>query len=378
MDKILVSACLLGQHCRYDGSDCANPLLEELNRFFDLVPFCPECEGGLPTPRLPSEIKDGRVYTKNGENVTKYYNLGAEKALRLCKLLNIHIAILKDKSPACGVYEIHDGTFSGKTKKGMGVTASLLSSFDYWLMSEGDIPGFLEKQKAKRQLVDQKTEEYRLQEKMEQERQAQSSEELKEPRYEDKPRRSYKPRYEDRPYRKEAEEGEEGRKPFRKSYGDRKPYGEKRSYGNKKPYGDHKPYGDRKSFAEGKEYGEKRSYGDHKPYGDKKPYGDRKPYFKDGAASGDKPYFKKYHHDEEGSSYERKPRAYGDRKPYGEKRSYGDRKPYGDKKSYGERKPYFKKEGSGYRKPFKKSFGGSKGPRKAYSSFKKNGDSSDE
>ena len=111
---------------------------------------------------------------------------------------------------------------------------------------------------------------------------------------------------------------------------------------------------------------------------ERKPYGDRKPYFKDGAASGDKPYFKKYRHDEEGSSYERKPRAYGGRKPYGEKHSYGDRKPYGDKKPYGERKPYFKKEGSGYRKPFKKSFGGSKGPRKAYSSFKKNGDSSDE
>ncbi len=394
MEKILISACLVGEHCRYDGLDKKSPYIDELNKYFDLVPFCSEVEGGLETPRSPSEIKNGRVYNKKGENLTKQYNLGAERALKLCKLLNIHICILKDKSPACGVYEIYDGTFSGKTKKGQGVTASLLSSLDFWVLSEDDIPMLLEKQKKKREIIEEKTAAIKAKESGEA---VEGSEESQ-----DKPYRSHhgdgdgyhKPygerksygegkSYPDRPYRrsfhKEGEEGSEDRpykksfhrdgdRPYRKSYGD-KPYGERKAYGERKSYGD-KPY--RKSFhkdgenleerpyrkpfrKEGQEgfkksYGERKAYGD-KPYGERKSYGPRKSY-------GDKPY--------------------GEKKPYGERKSYGDKKPYGDRKSYGDKKPYARSS-YGDKKPynkeggFKKSYGGPKGgfkksygPKKTY------------
>ena len=388
MEKILISACLVGEHCRYDGTDKKSPYIEELNKYFDLVPFCSEVEGGLETPRSPSEIRSGRVYNKKGENVTKQYNLGAEKALKLCKLLSIHICILKDKSPACGVYEIYDGTFSGKTKKGQGVTASLLSGLDFWVLSEDDIPMLLEKQKKKREIVEEKTAAIKARENGEvTEESEEGSERSHYSHYGDrdgyhKPygeKKSYGERkaYGDRPYRKpfhkDGESGEErpykknfhrdGDRPYKKSYGD-KPYGERKSFGDRKPYGD-KPY--RKPFHKDGENGEerpyrkpyrkdgeggfKKTYGERKSYGDRKPYGDRKSY-------GSKPYGEK-------KSYaERK--SYGDKKPYGDRKSYGDKKPY-SRGSYGDKKPYNKEGG------FKKSYGGSKGgfkksygPKKTY------------
>ncbi len=410
MDKILISACLLGEHCRYDGKDCKNPLIEELNRYFDLVPFCPEVEGGLPTPRLPSEIKAGRVYAKDGTNVTKEYNLGAEKALRLCKLLNIHIAILKDKSPACGVYKIYDGSFSGKLKKGMGVMASLLSSIDYWVMSEEDLPEFIDMQKKKRQIVETKTAEIKAKEQAKANGEELPSEEegrstptwkKREGSYERKnsyPRKDYGRRDfhkdGDKPYSKDGSSYE--RKP--RSYGD-KPYFKKEgSYGDKPYFKKDRSYGDRpykkdfhrdgeRSFSkEGASYERKpRSYGD-KPYFKKEgSYGD-KPYFKKDRSYGDKPYFKKdrpfgdkpykkdYHKDgdkpysKEGSSYERKPRSYGD-KPYFKKdRSYGD-KPY--KKSYS-KEGGNSFHGGGYSKP-RTGYEGRKYGYKSSKPYKKNG-----
>ncbi len=366
MDKILISACLLGEHCRYDGKEEKNPLIEELNKYFDLVPFCPEVEGGLPTPRIPSEIKSGRVYNKKGENVTKEFNLGAEKALQLCRFLNIHICILKDKSPSCGVYEIYDGTFTNKLKKGQGVTASLLSSVDYWVMSEDDIPSLIEKQKKRREIVEEKTANIK----------AQESGEQSEASYE---RPSYKGHY----------SSEDGERSYRKPRFERKPYGEKRSYGDRKPYGEKKAYGEKRSFGDKpfrkdyrrdgenseerpykksfrkdgerpfkKSYGEHRSYGD-KPYGEKRSYGDKKPYGEKRSYGDRKPYGEKRSYGDKKPYGER--RTYGDKKPYGEKRSYGDKKPYGEKRSYGDKKPYgnsgFKKSyGSG----FKKSYGAKK------------------
>lgn len=346
MDKILISACLLGEHCRYDGKDCKNPLIEELNRYFDLVPFCPEREGGLPTPRLPGEIKAGRVYAKDGTNVTKEYNLGAEKALRLCKLLNIHIAILKDKSPACGVYQIYDGSFSGKLKKGMGVTASLLSSIDYWVMSEDDLPKFIEMQKKKRQIVEERTAEIRAKEQAKANGEELPEEEKSHSRPAWKKEGSYerkgsypKKDYSDRKFRKGGDkpyskEGSYERKP--RSYGD-KPYFKKEgSYGDKPYFKKERSYGDKPYSKEGGSYERKpRPYGD-KPYFKKERiYGD-KPYFKKEGAYGDKPYKKDYRRDgdkpysKEGS-YEREPRSYGDKPYFKKERSYGD-KPY--KKSF--------------------------------------------
>lgn len=145
MEKILISACLVGDKTRYDGHANYNPLIESLLEKYELVPFCPEVEGGLPIPRRPSEIKGEIVTMDNGKIVTKYFTCGAEKALDICLYLGIKTAILKDGSPSCGVYEIYDGNFTGKKIKGQGITARLLKRKGINVVSEKDIEDFLTK-----------------------------------------------------------------------------------------------------------------------------------------------------------------------------------------------------------------------------------------
>ena len=144
MEKILISACLVGDKNRYDGKGNYHPLVKELLEKYELVPFCSEVEGGLSIPRTPSEIKGDRVINKAGKDVTRNYQAGAEKALNICKYLDIKIAILKDGSPACGVHQIHDGNFSGRKIKGMGITASLLSKNGIKVISEDEIQTLLD------------------------------------------------------------------------------------------------------------------------------------------------------------------------------------------------------------------------------------------
>ena len=124
--KLLVSACLLGTCCRYDGASKAHPLAERLAERHTLVPVCPEQLGGLPTPRPPAERRGDWVVTGDGADVTEQYRRGAEEALRLCRQLGCGAAVLKERSPSCGRGEIYDGTFSGRLAAGDGVTASLL------------------------------------------------------------------------------------------------------------------------------------------------------------------------------------------------------------------------------------------------------------
>ena len=126
--KILISACLLGVCCRYDGASKTYPGIEELAKQHTLVPVCPEQLGGLPTPRPPSERQGERVVSVNGTDVPAQYRRGAEEALRLCKLLGCQAAMLKEKSPSCGCGQIYDGTFSGTLTAGDDVTAELLCS----------------------------------------------------------------------------------------------------------------------------------------------------------------------------------------------------------------------------------------------------------
>ena len=144
MEKILISACLVGDKTRYDGKGNYHPLVKELLKKYELVPFCSEVEGGLSIPRTPSEIKGDRVINKSGKDVTRNYLAGAEKALNICKYLDIKIAILKDGSPACGVHQIHDGNFTGRKIKGMGITASLLSKNGIKVISEDEIQTLLD------------------------------------------------------------------------------------------------------------------------------------------------------------------------------------------------------------------------------------------
>ena len=125
--KILISACLLGVCCRYDGASKAHPLVLALAERHTLVPVCPEQLGGLPTPRPPAERRDGRVVTQS-DVVTEQYRRGAEETLKLCKLLGCEAAVLKERSPSCGYGQIYDGTFSGTLTAGDGVTAALLAA----------------------------------------------------------------------------------------------------------------------------------------------------------------------------------------------------------------------------------------------------------
>ena len=145
MERILISACLVGDNVKYDGGNNKNPLIEKLLEKYELVPFCPEVEGGLPIPRHPSEQRGEQVVNDIDEDVTDEFNRGADLALNICLYLKITKAILKERSPSCGVHSIYDGTFSHKVIPGMGVTAALLKRKGITVYSEDEIPELLNK-----------------------------------------------------------------------------------------------------------------------------------------------------------------------------------------------------------------------------------------
>ena len=125
MEKILVSACLLGENCRYDGMNKLNKELLQQKKAI-LVPFCPEVAGGLSIPRKPGEIINHKVFSQDGLDLTSYYQTGAIKTLELVKENKIKVAIFKEDSPSCGVKRIYDGTFKGIKILGQGITTKLL------------------------------------------------------------------------------------------------------------------------------------------------------------------------------------------------------------------------------------------------------------
>lgn len=134
--RILVSACLLGVRCRYTGEGCLNADVLCLSNRYVLIPICPEQLGGMPTPRVPSEIVDGSVMDRGGNDVTECLQMGAEEALRIAMLTNCSMAVLKARSPSCGFGEVYDGTFSGRLTKGCGITAGLLAENGIRVISE--------------------------------------------------------------------------------------------------------------------------------------------------------------------------------------------------------------------------------------------------
>jgi len=132
---ILVSACLAGCNCKYNGKNSVIPEIERLVEEGKAIIVCPEVLGGLPTPRDPCEIQeiDGRqvVMSKTGEDVTEAFVKGAQKTLELAKEINPSLIILKANSPSCGFGKIYDGTFTGTLKEGNGFTAELLQKNAY-------------------------------------------------------------------------------------------------------------------------------------------------------------------------------------------------------------------------------------------------------
>lgn len=137
--RILVSGCLLGVCCRYDGASKPHHGVLELAKRHELIPVCPEQLGGLATPRPPAERQDDRIIARTGADVTEQYRRGAEEALKLYRLLGCDAAVLKERSPSCGSGEIYDGAFSGMLTAGDGVTAELLKTNGISVYGESQI-----------------------------------------------------------------------------------------------------------------------------------------------------------------------------------------------------------------------------------------------
>lgn len=126
-EKVLISACLLGVNCKYNGkNNLKEELLKDILEKYEVIPICPEVWGGLTTPRDPSEIVGDKVLSNKGKDVTENYKRGAIETLNLAKSLNITKAILRAKSPSCGNGKIYDGTFTSTLIDGDGVTTKLL------------------------------------------------------------------------------------------------------------------------------------------------------------------------------------------------------------------------------------------------------------
>ena len=142
--RVLVSACLLGVPCRYDGRSvaCGRVCDEAVRRGW--IPVCPEILGGLPTPRCPAERREGRVITREGGDVTEAYARGAEQALSLARLYGVRAALLKERSPSCGRGRIYDGTFTGTLIAGSGVTAERLAQAGIPVFGESELDDLLE------------------------------------------------------------------------------------------------------------------------------------------------------------------------------------------------------------------------------------------
>ena len=143
MDKLLISACLLGIPCRYDGKNKPLSGIERLREKYELIPVCPEQLGGLPTPRTPSERREGRVVMADGTDVTAQYHKGARTALELCQRGGCIAAVLKERSPSCGSGEIYDGTFTHTVISGDGVTAGLLKKNGIKVYGESELDALL-------------------------------------------------------------------------------------------------------------------------------------------------------------------------------------------------------------------------------------------
>ncbi len=142
--KILVSSCLLGNNVKYNGKNNLNNLVLKLKEKYELIPICPEVMGNLSIPRSPSEIRGNKVVNKDNIDLTNNFYLGANKALNIAKENNIKYAILKEKSPSCGINIIYDGSFSSKVIKGSGITTRLLRENNIICFSENEIDKLLD------------------------------------------------------------------------------------------------------------------------------------------------------------------------------------------------------------------------------------------
>ena len=124
--RIMVSACLMGENCKYNGGNNLSEKVLNYVKGHEVITVCPEVMGGLPTPRVPAEIVNGIVTNKDGIEVDTEFRKGAEIALKIAKENQVDLVILQSRSPSCGSKQIYDGSFSGKKIDGQGVFAKML------------------------------------------------------------------------------------------------------------------------------------------------------------------------------------------------------------------------------------------------------------
>ena len=137
--KILVSACLLGENCKYNGGNNYDPRVAVLCEGRELIPVCPEILAGLGTPRIPIEILDGKVIRRDGQVVDGAIRTAVAQLLEQIKNEDIECAVLKARSPTCGVRQVYDGTFSGKLVDGAGVLAKALKDAGYIVLDNEEL-----------------------------------------------------------------------------------------------------------------------------------------------------------------------------------------------------------------------------------------------
>ena len=137
--KILVSACLLGENCKYNGGNNLSPAVLKFLEGHEVIPVCPELEAGMGCPRIPVEIVNGILTDKNGNNVDAPMRKTIENRLSQLKEQGIDCAVLKSRSPTCGVKQIYDGTFSGTLTDGSGLFAQALKDAGYRVIDSEDV-----------------------------------------------------------------------------------------------------------------------------------------------------------------------------------------------------------------------------------------------
>ena len=136
--KIMVRACLAGENCKYNGGNNRNEAILALFAEHEVITVCPEVMGGLPTPRVPSEMADGVVTAKDGTVVDREFRRGAEKCLVIAQQERPDLIVFQSRSPSCGVKQRYDGTFTGTLIDGAGVTAALLKEHGFQVMDVED------------------------------------------------------------------------------------------------------------------------------------------------------------------------------------------------------------------------------------------------
>ena len=137
--KIMLSACLAGEMCKYSGGNNRNEKAVALFEGNEIVKICPEVMGGLPTPRSPAEIRNGVVVNREGKSVDREFRLGAERALEIARREKPDLIVLQSRSPSCGVKQRYDGTFTGTLTDGPGVTAELLMKHGFRVVDIEDL-----------------------------------------------------------------------------------------------------------------------------------------------------------------------------------------------------------------------------------------------